>query len=107
MNAFFIKQNNVLKKIPYDTVLWIKAEGNYSMVHIDNKRYVLKISLKKVLEQLPSDRFLQIHRAHIVDVLKIDDIDMANSELTVNGGHKLPIGRSYKDDLIDKINIVK
>jgi len=106
MNAFFIKQNNVLKKIPYDTVLWIKAEGNYSMVHVDNKRYVLKISLKKVLEQLPSNRFVQIHRAHIVDVLKIDDIDMANSELTVSG-NKLPIGRSYKEDLMDKINIVK
>lgn len=106
MNSFFIKQNNVLKKIPYDTVLWIKAEGNYSMVHIDNKRYVLKISLKKVLDQLPSDRFLQIHRAHIVDVMKIDDIDMAKSELSV-GGHKLPIGRSYKEDLINKINIVK
>ena len=106
MNAFFIKQNNVLKKIPYDIVLWIKAEGNYSMVHTDTKRYVLKISLKKVLDQLPKDRFLQIHRAHIVDVLKVNDIDMANSELTV-GGYKLPIGRSYKDDLLDKINIVK
>lgn len=106
MDAFFIKENNILKKIPYDVVLWIKAEGNYSMVHTENKRYVLKISLKKVLDQLPDDRFLQIHRAHIVDILKIDDIDIANSELTVNG-KKLPIGRSYKDDLLDNINIVK
>lgn len=106
MDSFFVKQNNILKKIPFDTVLWIKAEGNYSMVHIDNKRYVLKISLKRVLDQLPSDRFLQIHRAHIVDVLKIDDIDIASSELSVNG-HKLPIGRSYKEQLLGKINIVK
>lgn len=106
MNAFFIKQNNVLKKVPFDTVMWIKAEGNYSMVHTDNKRYVLKISLKKVLVQLPSSRFLQIHRAHIVDLQKVDDIDMANSELSVSG-NKLPIGRSYKEDLVSKINIIK
>lgn len=106
MNAFFIKQNNIYKKIPYDTVLWIKAEGNYSMVHVDNKRYVLKISLKKVLEQLPSDLFLQIHRAYIVYLSKIENIDISNNELTVND-QKLPMGRSYRDNLLTRLDIIK
>ena len=106
MNAFFIKQNNILKKIPIEEVLWIKAEGNYSMVHVGNKRFVLKISLKKVLEQLPSDVFQQIHRAYIVSINRIEDIDVSNNELTV-GQEKLPIGRSYRDGLLSSINIVK
>lgn len=106
MDAFFIKQNNVLKKIPFEDVLWIKAEGNYSMVHVNSKRFVLKISLKRVLEQLPHDVFQQIHRAYIVALNKVDDIDIANNELTV-GGEKLPIGRSYRDDLLSNLTIVK
>ena len=106
MNAFFIKQNNILKKIPFDEVLWIKAEGNYSMVYVGNKRFVLKISLKKILDQLPSDIFQQIHRAYIVAINQIDDIDISNNELAV-GQEKLPIGRSYRDGLLSNITIVK
>ncbi len=106
MDAFFIKQNNILKKIPFDEVLWIKAEGNYSMVYVGSKRFVLKISLKKVLEQLPSNFFQQIHRAYIVALEKVENIDISNNELTV-GDEKLPIGRSYRDGLLSNINIVK
>lgn len=106
MNAFFIKQNNILKKIPFDEVLWIKAEGNYSMVYVGSKRFVLKISLKKVLEQLPNTFFQQIHRAYIVAIEKVEEIDVSNNEVTV-GGDKLPIGRSYRDGLLSNINIVK
>ena len=32
-NTFFIKQNNLLRKITYDAVLWIKTEGNYSIIY--------------------------------------------------------------------------
>ncbi len=106
MNSFFIKQNNVLKKIPFDEVLWIKAEGNYSMVYVGSKQFVLKISLKKVVEQLPKIFFQQIHRAYIVAIDKVDEIDVSNNEVTV-GGDKLPIGRSYRDGLLSTINIVK
>jgi len=106
MDAFFIKQNNIYKKIPFDTVLWIKAEGNYSMVHVDNKRYVLKISLKKVTEQLPSDLFIQVHRAYIVYMAKIGDIDISNNELII-GEQKIPLGRSYRNDLFSKLDIIK
>ena len=106
MDAFFIKENTILKKIPYDAVLWIKAEGNYSTVHLENKRFALKLSLKRVLEQLPASQFLQIHRAYIVALEKIDGIDISNNELTI-GAQKLPIGRSYRDDLLNGINIVK
>lgn len=106
MDAFFIKENTILKKIPYAAVLWIKAEGNFSTLHLDNKQYTLKLSLKRVLEQLPPSHFLQIHRAYVVALQKVDRIDIANTELTI-GTQKLPIGRSYRDDLLNGINIVK
>ena len=76
------------------------------MVYVGNKRFVLKISLKKILDQLPSDIFQQIHRAYIVAINQIDDIDISNNELAV-GQEKLPIGRSYRDGLLSNITIVK
>lgn len=106
MNNFYIKHDNLIKRIPLDSLLWIKADGNYSMVHVDDKQYVIKIPLKRIVAQLPSTHFCQIHRAYGVSLSKIDNIDITNSELTVNGD-KLPIGRNYRDDLLANLSIIK
>ncbi len=106
MDAFFIKQNNVLRKIPFASVLWIQADGNYSIVHSDNKRFVLRISLKQVLDQLPQDVFLRIHRAYAVPLDKIEDIYISSNELLI-ADKKLPIGRNYRANLLEHLHIVK
>ncbi len=105
-DAFFVKQNNLLRKIAIDEVLWIKTEGNYSLIHTTTKKYILKLSLKKVLEQLPSDYFVQIQRAYIIALSKIADIDMSTSEVIINK-ERLPLGRNYKEGLFNRLKILK
>ena len=105
-DAFFVKQNNLLRKIAIDEVLWIKTEGNYSLIHTTTKKYILKLSLKKVLEQLPSDYFVQIQRAYIIALPKIEDIDMSTSEVIINK-ERLPLGRNYKEALFNRLKILK
>jgi DNA-binding LytR/AlgR family response regulator len=104
--AFYIKQNNLLRKIAFDRVLWIKTEGNYSIIYTETKRYILKLSLKKVLEQLPKEYFLQIQRAYIVAIAKIEDIDMTSNEVIIQK-ERLPLGRNYRDALFNRLNIIR
>ena len=106
MDNFYIKHNNLLKKIPFDSLLWIKADGNYSMIHAKNSQFVLKIPLKRIASQLPSTHFCQIHRAYVVSLSKIDNIDITNSELMVNQ-EKLPIGGNFRDGLLSSLSIIK
>lgn len=105
-DAFFVKQNNLLRKIPIDEVLWIKTEGNYSLIHTTTKKYILKLSLKKVLEQLPVAYFIQIQRAYIIALSKIEDIDTSTSEVIINK-ERLPLGRNYKEGLFSRLKILK
>ena len=105
-DAFFVKQNNLLRKIPIDEVLWIKTEGNYSLIHTITKKYILKLSLKKVLEQLPTTYFIQIQRAYIIALSKIEDIDTSTSEVIINK-ERLPLGRNYKEGLFSRLKILK
>ncbi|MFK7978586.1 MAG: LytR/AlgR family response regulator transcription factor [Saprospiraceae bacterium] len=105
-DAFFVKQNNLLRKIPIDEVFWIKTEGNYSLIHTTTKKYILKLSLKKVLEQLPTTYFIQIQRAYIIALSKIEDIDTSTSEVIINK-ERLPLGRNYKEGLFSRLNILK
>jgi len=105
-NAFFVKQNNLLRKIPIDEVLWVKTEGNYSLIHTTTKKYILKLSLKKVLEQLPTAYFIQVQRAYIIALSKIEDIDTSTSEVIINKV-RLPLGRNYKEALFSRLKILK
>lgn|GEM_PF-610615 len=105
-DAFFVKQNNLLRKIPIDEVLWIKTEGNYSLIHTITKKYVLKLSLKKVLEQLPTTYFIQIQRAYIIALSKMEDIDTSTNEVIINK-ERLPLGRNYKEALFSRLKILK
>lgn len=105
-DAFFVKQNNLLRKISIAEVLWIKTEGNYSLIHTTTKKYILKLSLKKVLEQLPSAYFIQIQRAYIIALSKIEDIDTSTSEVIINK-ERLPLGRNYKEALLSRLKILK
>lgn len=105
-DAFFVKQNNLLRKVPIKDVLWIRTEGNYSIIHTITKKYILKLSLKKVLEQLPKDYFIQIQRAYIVALPKIQDIDIGSSEVIINK-ERLPLGRNYRDALFGCLRILK
>ena len=105
-DALFVKQNNLLRKIPIEDVLWIKTEGNYSLIHTTSKKYILKLSLKKVLEQLPHDYFLQIQRAYIVALPKIEDIDISTNEVIINK-ERLPLGRNFRDALFSCLKILK
>jgi DNA-binding LytR/AlgR family response regulator len=51
------------------------------------------MSMKKVLEKLPADKFQRIHRSYIVPVGKVNAIQ--NRKVQLAAGVELPISDSY------------
>jgi DNA-binding LytR/AlgR family response regulator len=51
------------------------------------------MSMKKVLEKLPADKFQRIHRSYIVSVAKVRSIQ--NRKVQLTSGVELPISDSY------------
>ena len=62
-NGLLVKNGNKFQKILLEEILWIKVDGNYCYFFTINKKYVLKLSMKKVLVLInKQDKFLKIHR---------------------------------------------
>ena len=101
----FIRTNNIINKVKLSDIKWIHADGNYCYIHAGNRRYAVKISLKKITEKLTSGRFIRIHKSHVVQVDYIDRID-TNKNLILVGNQQLPVGRVFKIDLMQKLNII-
>jgi DNA-binding LytR/AlgR family response regulator len=61
--------------------------------------------MKDIEKKLHPSEFVRVHRSYIVRLDKILSIEMPN--VVLEGNKKLiPIGGSYKDELLNKINLI-
>jgi len=102
---FFIRSNHQLIRVKWSEVFWIHADGNYCYIVTTDKRYAVKSSMKKLLAKLPMQDFLQIHKGYIVKMDCIERIDIKDNVVII-GENYLPIGRIYKDQLLQQLNII-
>jgi len=103
----FIKNNSNLVRVKYDDIYWIEALENYIVVNTFDNRYTIHFTMKAIMDKLPSYKFMRIHRSYIVNINRIDVIKSTSVQLTTDEGKKtLPVGKSYKDQLMSKINLM-
>lgn len=96
-----VKADYKLYKINFDELLFIEGQHEYVTFHTKAKRITALYSLKNLEDTLPKDRFIRVHKSFIVSIKNIEDIDKG----TVNvSGHKIPIGASFRDAMIERLS---
>ena len=59
--------------------------------------------MKSIIESLPSGDFIRVHRSFIIAIGQIVKID---GNLIEMESKVIPISRSYKDNVMKKINLI-
>ena len=96
----YVKNNQRYEKISLEDILYIESMLNYVNIVTAKKKYTIYSSLKNAEACLPKDKFLRIHKSYIVAVAKIDAIDTGRVDV---GGHKLPLSRTNKNEVIKAV----
>ncbi len=103
----FIKNNGSLVRIKYDDILWIEALENYVVLNTFKEKYTIHFTMKAISDKMPADRFMRIHRSFIVNFSKIKMIEDNSVYIkTITGTKIVPIGKSYRDKLMNDINLI-
>jgi DNA-binding LytR/AlgR family response regulator len=103
----FIKKNSSLVKLKFDEILWIEAMENYVVIHTFDDKFTIHFTMKAIGEKLPPKEFIRVHRSFIINLKKVDLIEDNTIIMKTSSGSKLiPIGKSYKDNLMDDINLI-
>lgn len=97
---FFIKADNKLVKILFTDILFIEALQNYVVIHTQEKKLITYLTFKSVEEYLPASLFIKVHKSYIISASKIDSIE--GNEIRI-GQHHIPISRTLKDEVMDKL----
>ena len=88
--------------LPQDEIDWIDAAGDYMCVHSAGETYILRMTMKKLEQELDPEILQRVHRSTIVNIHQVREMQShINGEyfLTLNNGHTLKLSRSYKDKL--------
>ena len=106
-NEIFIKNNSSLIRLKYDDIIWIEALENYVVVNTYHDKYTIHFTMKAISEKMPSTKFVRVHRSYIVNLNKIEMLEDNSVVVDTETGQKnIPIGKSYKDNLMRDINLM-
>lgn len=100
-----VKNGKAKLNLKLNEIDWIEAEGNYCYLHVKDNQYTLRMTMKNMLELLPEDEFIRVHRSYIIQLAKVENVNMKAKNLLIN--HTLiPIGKTGKSILLKRLNIL-
>ncbi|QCR23487.1 LytTR family DNA-binding domain-containing protein [Pontibacter sp. SGAir0037] len=99
----FVKVKHRIIKVHYNEILWVEAYDNYSFIVTADQKYLVSSTLKDMEHKLPSNNFVRVHRSYIANLDKIDALE--ESSVVFSKGD-IPIGKSYKKNLMSRFNII-
>jgi two-component system LytT family response regulator len=85
--------------VEFERIDWIEAADQYVLVHAGPREYLLRESLQHLASRLPAERFARIHRSHIVNVAKVQDLQRFASGdgiVRLDDGRELRMSRRYR-----------
>ena len=97
-----LKVDKKIVRLALDKIHYFESFGDYAICRCQREKYVSRETMIHLMELLPKDRFIRIHRQFIVQMDKIESI---SGNLLSLGEQKLPIGRSYRKELKERMKL--
>ena len=97
-----IRADYKLHKINFNDIQLIEGLDDYIQIHLkDSSKITARSSMKSIMEKLSEKDFIRVHRSYILPVKDIKTIVNRNIHV---GDFIIPIGETYKDDVMRIVN---
>jgi len=98
----FINTEYRLVKVFLNEIIYIEALKNYVRIYLStpSRPILSRTTLKVFEEKLPASDYARVHKSFLVAIDKITSIER---ECIRVGNASIPLGRSYRDDFLKRI----
>lgn len=100
----FVKSDRTIVRIEFFTIIYIKSEDDYTRVYTEGKNHFLSYTLKYWEDVLPAQAFCRIHKSYLVNMGFVEKIE-GNRVFLAGEKEGLPIGRSFKEELMRRVDV--
>ena len=105
---FFVKTGNRIDVIPVTEIVRIEAQDDYVEFHTAKGRFLKKETMTQLEKQLPPDRFLRVHRSHIIRLDQMEKLEKYGKEsylVILKDGAKVQVSKSRIKSLKEQLGI--
>ena len=95
-DRLYVKTGYEQVKVLFEDILYLEAAGNYVSFVLKERTILSRSTFNEAVTQLPSEKFVRIHRSFVVAVNKIDKLE--KHQVTI-GIVKIPVGEAYSQNL--------
>ena len=94
--TYIIKDRTQNIKLNISEIKWLRSDNVYVEVVTNNKTYVVRTSLEKIMEELNHKGFVRTHRSYVVN---LDHVNAVSGQYLYINNEKIPISRKLKDEI--------
>lgn len=102
-----VKSMGKIHLIDYKDIEWVEAYDYYIKIHVCDKYYLVRESMKNMENRLPGSDFRRIHKSSIVNTNLIKELKPKQNGdylVTLRNGRELRLSRNYNQCLAELLN---
>jgi len=100
---FFIRSESKLVKIFFADITHIESLRDLIRIHTTSERHLSQHSMRKMMEILPAEQFVRVHRTYII---AFDKIAAVSGNVIELAGHRIPIGKTYREAFFARLEVL-
>ncbi len=97
---FYVKCDGRIERVMYSELLYVEAMANYVTLYTSDKKLVVYLTIKGILEKLPPDSFIQVHKSTLVNMQHVKAIE---GNILHIGNQKITVSLSFQEQVMDKL----
>jgi DNA-binding LytR/AlgR family response regulator len=96
----FYKSDKKIHRVIVNEISNLEAVGDYVKVYFNGRFIMVHDTFQNLLNQLPDNLFVRIHKSHAIAINKIDTIE---GNMVKIRDKNFPIGETYRNDFMNLI----
>ena len=96
----FVRSERKMIKVCFKDLLFVESLGDYIKIYLKDRSVVTRETIASMEAKIPKNDFLRTHRSFIVSLASIDSYTNETIEI---GTRQIPVSRSYKDEVLARL----
>jgi len=88
----FVKVDKKMVRVVLKEILFIESLKDYIKIHTTTGYHIAYKALSSIVEELPSENFIRVHKSYAIAIDKIKSVDGNSIEIDTK---RIPLGRIY------------
>lgn len=104
-----IKHEGAILFLEYEEIRWVEAYDYYIKIHVAGRFYLVRKSLKRMIDRLPGKTFLRVHKSALINLRYIKRLEPGPNGtflLHLQEGQQIKVSKGYSRELLNRLDLL-